>query len=327
MLARVICAAALAIAALGTSVASATELRLLASWDDSHPARRILMRTYLKNVETASKGDLTFNISGPETVPPFEQLQPAGSGIFQLLFTHSAYHIGTTPYLIPIDALHGDSKAVLNSGIYELIDKHYQKYGLKLVFLVKPKEDTGYQIILRAPIGPSGDLQGRKIRGTQSYTGVINMLRGSPVVLPPGEVYSALEKGVVDGTAWPAIGIMDYKWNEVAKYMMRPKFGSSAYFLLVNLNAWNKLSESQRAVLTEEGKKIQDYWDPEWHRLIKAEEEALVAKGGQFTDLSPEVRAKVSQAFEQGLWDLAMKTDPKAVGELHEFAKQKGLAK
>jgi TRAP-type mannitol/chloroaromatic compound transport system substrate-binding protein len=125
MLARLVAAAALAIATISTSVASATELRVLASWDDSHPARRVLLRTYLKNVEAASKGDLTFNLSGPETVSPFEQLQPAGSGVFQLLFTHSAYHVGTTPYLLPIDALHGDSKAVLNSGIYDLIENHY----------------------------------------------------------------------------------------------------------------------------------------------------------------------------------------------------------
>jgi TRAP-type C4-dicarboxylate transport system substrate-binding protein len=326
MLARLVAAAALVIATMSAPVVSATEMRVLSSWDDSQPARRILLRTYLKNVEAASKGDLKFNLSGPETVSPFEQLQPAGSGVFQLLFTHSAYHIGTTPYLIPIDALHGDSKAVLNSGIYDLIDNHYKKFGLKLVFLVKPKEDTGYQIILRSPIGASGDLQGRKIRGTQTYAGVIGMLHGSPVVLPPGEIYSALEKGVVDGTSWPAIGIMDYKWNEVAKYSMRPKFGSSSYFLLVNLAAWNKLSDSQRAVLTEEGKKIQDYWDPEWVRLIKAEEDALIANGSQFTEVGPELKAKVSAAFEQGLWELAAKTDPKSIAELHEFAKKHGLS-
>jgi TRAP-type transport system periplasmic protein len=99
--------------------AQATELRVLASWDDTHPARRILLNTYLKNVEAASKGDLTFKLSGPETAPPFEQLQPVGAGIFQMLFTHPGYHMGTTPFLISIDGLKGDSRFMRESGLYE----------------------------------------------------------------------------------------------------------------------------------------------------------------------------------------------------------------
>ena len=144
--------------------------------------------------------------------------------------------------------------------------------------MTKSIESSGYQIILRQPVGSSGDLAGRKIRGTQNYGGVFSLLHASPVVLPPGEVYSALEKGVVDGAAWPAIGVLDYKWNEVAKFLMRPLFGSSPYYLFVNLNSWNSLSKTQQAVLLEEGRKIQDFWDPEWLRLSKVEQEKLIAR-------------------------------------------------
>lgn len=325
MLAKLV-VATIVLAAACFSTASATELRVLSSWDDSHPVRRLLLTTYLKNVEAASKGDLTFKLSGPETVPPFEQLQPVSSGVFQFLFTHSAYHAGITTYLLPVDVMNGDSKTLLNSGLYELIDKHYQKFGLKLVFLVKPQQDTGYQFVLRAPVGPSGDLQGRKIRGTQTFNGAFQYLKASPVILPPGEIYSALEKGVVDGFAWPAIGVLDYKWNEVAKYLMRPKMGSAAYFFMVNLAAWNSLSESQRTIMTEEGKKIQEFWDPEWLKLVKNEEDALLAAGSQFTDLGPEQKSRLNTELARGVWDLAAKTDPKGIAELREFSKQKGLS-
>ena len=81
----------------------------------------------------------------------------------------------------------------------EALDRHYQKLGLKVV-AVAISATKGYHIVLRAPVGPSGDLQGRKIRGTPSYHTVIGMLGASPVVLPGGEVYSALEKGVEE--AW-----------------------------------------------------------------------------------------------------------------------------
>jgi TRAP-type C4-dicarboxylate transport system substrate-binding protein len=304
----------------------ATELRVLASWDDTHPARRILLNTYLKNVEAASKGDLTFKLSGPETAPPFEQLQPVGAGVFQMLFTHPGYHIGTTPYLISIDGLKGDAKLMRESGLYELIDKHYQRFGLKLVFMTKSVENSGFQIILRQPVGPSGDLAGRKIRGTQNYAGVVSLLHASPVVLPPGEVYTALEKGVVDGAAWPSIGVLDYKWNEVAKYLMRPLFGSSTYYLFVNIRAWNSLSKSQQVVLLDEGNKIGEFWDPEWLRLTKLEQDKLVAAGSQVTEVGSGLGNKLSAAFADGLWTLSAATDPNGTAELRAFAKARGLA-
>ncbi|HZS53215.1 MAG TPA: TRAP transporter substrate-binding protein DctP [Bryobacteraceae bacterium] len=306
--------------------ANSTEFRVLASWDDSHPARRTLLTTYLKNVEVASKGDLSFKLSGPETVPPFEQLQPVSAGIFQMLFTHPGYHTGSTTFLIPIDGLKGDSKTAREAGLYDLIDKHYQRFGMKLIFMTKSIESSGYQIILRQPVGASGDLAGRKIRGTQNYGGVFSLLHASPVVMPPGEVYSALEKGVVDGAAWPAVGVLDYKWNEVAKFLMRPLFGSSPYYLFVNLNSWNNLSKAQQTVLLEQGKKIQGFWDPEWLRLSKVEQEKLIAAGSQVTEVNPKVGAQLNSAWASGLWTLAAtKANAKDLDELRAFAKTHGL--
>jgi TRAP-type transport system periplasmic protein len=314
------------LALLAFMPAHATELRALASWDDTHPARRILLHTYLKNVEAASKGDLTFKLNGPETAPPFEQLQPVGAGVFQFLFTHPGYHIGITPYLISVDGFKGDSKTLRDSGVYDLIDTHYQRFGVKLVFSTKSAEDSGFQIILRQPVGPSGDLTGRKIRGTQNYAGVVSLLHASPVVLPPGEVYSALEKGVVDGAAWPSIGVLDYKWNEVAKYLLRPLFGSSSYYLFINLNTWKGLSKSQQAVLVDEGQKIGEFWDTEWLRLTKLEQDKLLAAGSKVTEVSPELGNKLSAAFADGLWTLSSASDPTGTAELRAFAKAHGLA-
>ena len=74
----------LATLAIGLSLcpaaASATELRVLSSWNENYPPRPKLLEVFLKNVETASKGEITFKISGPETVPPFEQPQPVSTG-------------------------------------------------------------------------------------------------------------------------------------------------------------------------------------------------------------------------------------------------------
>ena len=161
---------------LATSIAwvsgsQAADIRLLSSWDKTNPAVGVLADPFAKGVESATQGNIKFIISGPETVPPFEQLQPVTTGVFQMLFTHAIYHYGTTGLAVGLDAVRGDVEARRKSGVVEALDRHYQKLGLKVV-AVAISATKGYHIVLRAPVGPSGDLQGRKIRGTPIPTRV-----------------------------------------------------------------------------------------------------------------------------------------------------------
>jgi TRAP-type C4-dicarboxylate transport system substrate-binding protein len=306
---------------------AAVEFRALSSWDQSYLPRTVLFEKFLKNVEAASNGDMKFRVSGPETVPPFEQLQPAGSNVFQFLFTHGAYHFGTTPYLVAVEGLTGDLAKWRAAGIKEQVDKQYQKYGLKLIVFPQVPEGSAYNIILKAPVGPLGDLQGRKIRATQSYAGVLSMLGASPVNLPPAEIYPSLEKGVVDGAAWPVIGPLGYRWYEVAKHVMRPSFGVVVHSMFVNLNAWNGLTDAQRKLINDEALKMEDDWYVEWPKIAKEEQDALLAKGAQLTEIGAAQKAKLSDAWTAGVLDFTMPRNPKDIGELRDFAKNKGLLK
>jgi TRAP-type C4-dicarboxylate transport system substrate-binding protein len=318
-LAAVVCLVAL------PGVASGAEYRVLSSWDQTYPVRPKFLEVFLKNVEAASNGDMKFIISGPETVPPFEQLQPVRTGVFQLLLTHGAYHTGQTPYLLAVEALGGDLKQWREAGVREMVDRHYQKQGLKLVALGQTPERSALQIILRQPIGPSGDLQGRKIRGTQTFSGVISLLGASPVVLPPSEIYSALEKGVVDGAGWPVLGVLDYRWYEVAKYVVRPTFGMLTYPIFFNLDAWNKLSESQRKLFLDEGRKAEDLFFPEWTRLADEEAAKLKERGAQITYVGSDKKDGLNKSQVDTLFQIGVQFSAKDVGELRDFAKAKGL--
>jgi TRAP-type transport system periplasmic protein len=306
--------------------ANALELRVLCSWDNTYPVRSILLEEYAKTVAAASGRDLTFSISGPETVPPFEQLQPVVSGAFQIVVTHGAYHVGMSSMLIGTEGFSGDLAKWREVGVRDMIDQHYQKLGLKLIALPRSPQGTGFQIILREPVTPAGDLNGRKIRGTQNYAGVFKLLGASPVVLPPSDIYSSLEKGIIDGAAWPVIGVRAARWNEVAKYMLRPSFGTVSYPILMNLSAWRRLTDAQRKILTDEGQKIEDFWHNEWNRLAKDEEDALVAAGSRLTEMGPEQKSKLLASWAEGSWDVAKTRNPKEVAEFREWAKTKGVS-
>jgi TRAP-type C4-dicarboxylate transport system substrate-binding protein len=67
----------------------------------------------------------------------------------------------------------------------------------------------------------------------------------------PGEVYTALERNVIDGYGWPTQGILDLGWQEKTKYRVDPGFYVVDVNFLVNLDTWKKLTDAQRAVLTK----------------------------------------------------------------------------
>lgn len=318
---------AIAAALAFSSVAAvAQDFRLLSSWDQNYAYNPHLLTPFIEGVKKASNGRIKISVSGPETVAPFEQLEPVGSGVFDLLFTHGAYHFGTSPLMTVADALEGDLTKVRQSGVFDVLDKHYQQFGLKLVVLPITPEGA-YHIFLRDPVSADGDLKGRKIRGSLSYKGVVEMLGGVLTVLPASEIYTGLEKGLIDGASWPIIGVLDYKWNEVAKYLLRPGFGVNYEPIFMNLDKWNKLSAEDKKLFLDVGKQVEDHWFKVATSVWQEEEKKLIGLGMKVSEMGAAQKAKLRQAWSDGLWALSAGKNAAATKELREFAVSKGLAK
>jgi TRAP-type C4-dicarboxylate transport system substrate-binding protein len=309
--------------ALIASQASAADYRMLVSWERHYPPIPILVDSFVKGVEQGTQGRVKIIVNGPETVSPFEQLQPVAAGAFQMLFTHGIYHFNQTGIGAGFDAIGGSYEKRRDSGIFEALDKMYQRLGLKVI-AVPVSQKSGYTFQLKAPVGADGDLKGRKIRGTATYHPLIRMLGGAPVVMPIGETYTSLEKGVVDGAASPVVGLLGVKWYEVAKYVAQPAFGNTHQLFLMNLAAWNRLSETDQKILLEEGRKTEVLWFNEYVRLAEEETKELVARGSTLTQLGSDP-AKINAVWTTGLWDLAETKSPAEVKELRALAKAKGL--
>ena len=198
------------------------------------------------------------------------------------------------------------------------------KHGLKLLAL--PQSSLpGYQIMLRRPLPASGDLQGFKIRGNPTYLSVINMLGASMVTLPVPEVFTSMEKGVIDGFAFPSFGVVSTRLNEVSKFMLRPAMGISTNPLLVNLAAWNRMPAAEQKIFLEESRKAEDRWTAEVDKLIVDEEKELLAKGLQIVQMGDAAKAKLQAAWSEGLLKLAEPKIGPEVAELRKIMKDKGL--
>lgn len=317
----------LAAAAMGLMMsvapAYAQTMTMLSSWDETYNAVPVFAQGYIDLVNEKSDGEIHIDLRGPETVPPFEQLQPVSAGLFNILFTHGAYHLGETSMVFGMDAVKDDPAARRESGLYDLIDEHYAKHNLKLLGVFSAA--SGYHVMLRDPIGEDGGLAGRRIRASGTYHDFVTTLDGSVVTMPASDIYSSLERGVVDGAAWPVFGAMDYRWYEVASYMTRPMFGINNHSLFINLDTWNGLSEDQQAILIEAAEELEVSGRSEFEGLWAAEDAAMQEAGLEITQFGPEYADRVEAIFAQGVWRQVEDRAGEDGAALHQLALEKGL--
>lgn len=323
MIRRSFFATAALAATLVAGSAQAKDMTLLSSWDESYNAVPVFAQGFAERLEEKSDGELNINLRGPETVSPFEQLQPVSTGLFDMLFTHGAYHLGETAMAFGMDAVKDDPVARRESGIYELIDAHYQDRNLKLIGVFSAA--SGYHFLLSDPIGEDGALEGRKIRASGTYHDMVVELGGSVITMPASDIYSALDRGLVDGAAWPVFGAMDYKWYEVADYMTRPTFGVTNLTLFMNLDSWNSLTEDQQALVEETARELEIEGREHFEKLWAEEDQAMQDAGLEITEFGPDVAGEVNAIFASGVWKQVREKAGEDGAEFHDLAVEKGL--
>lgn len=313
---------AAAIGLIQASAATAENLRLLSSWDSSYAPVEAVFDPLMERINEATDGEITITRFGPETIPPFEQLDPVARGAFDLLVTNGAYHYNQTAASMAMEALVADSASLRSSGIYDAIAAHYETLGLKLIGFIY--DHGGYHILLRQPLG-GGLFEGLRIRGTPVYHPVIEALGGAPVVLPASEIYPSLERGVVDGAAWPTIGAVGFRWFEVADYMMRPSFGLGGYPVLMNLDRWNSLDEATQTTILETLEAYEPVAAEKLAEVGQMEQETLAIEGMQITEIPEDIVPAVNRAWYEGVMALSEQQDPELIAEVRRLAAEAGL--
>jgi tripartite ATP-independent transporter DctP family solute receptor len=116
----------------------------------------------------------------------------------------------------------------------------------------------GFRVIMttKKPIHAAGDLAGVKIRVPEIpvYVSAFAALKANATPLPWGDVYSALQTGVVDGVEGPSAAIQTAAFQEVSKYMSRTNHIMNDLNLLMNLDKFNSLTAEQQQILRDSAK-------------------------------------------------------------------------
>ena len=272
---------------------------------------------WVQAINERLKGRLEISISGPEAVAPTEQLKAVRDGIFDANYTNPAYHAGDLGLGMGLDIFFATSKEMRAAGAYEVMAEAYKKTQ-GVYYLGNFRNGAGYQIMMRNKCIQKADLTGFKLRTNPFYDGLVHGLGGSTVGIPGSELYTSLEKGVVDGATWAAIGSIDFKWYEVAQYQIRPTFGQNSSSLLVNVDSWNKLPKDLQDEVTKITRELEESTHNKLKGLWKEEEAEVLRRGQKFCELPPEESKKFLDTFYNQTWVFVNKLSPQYTPRLKE---------
>jgi TRAP-type C4-dicarboxylate transport system substrate-binding protein len=300
-----------------TASAQEVTLRAVTSFAEGTQFSKNFER-FIQKVNADGKGTLQINyIGGPRAMPPFEVGNAVRTKVIDIANVTGAFYTNLMPEADALKLIGKPADAQRKDGTFAFIEQlHVQK--LNAHYLARQFHNVPFHIYMNKKIDKL-DFTGLKIRVTPVYKDVVEALGGTTVTTAPGEVYTALERGVVDGYGWPVTGIFDLGWEKVTKFRLEPAFYSVEVGVLVNMDVWKGLTDPQKKVLNDAALWLEGL-DRENEALIKAERDKQTTAGIQPIDLGPAASKEfLAKANEVG-WASVIKRSPENGAKLRQLS-------
>lgn len=315
---HLLCASLLTLCVTGANAAEKVTLKLAHNLDRSHVVHQTF-EEMAKEVQQLSSGDMRIRIypssqmgSARETLELLQNgaLDMTKGSASDLESFDNIYAIYNLPYLFK-DQAHFN-RVVFGEVGKEIMDSTKDK-GF---FAISAYVAGTRSFYAKKPITKPEDLKGLKVRVQASPTTLkmVELMGGSPTPISFGEVYTAMQQGVVDGAENNVPSWVQTRHIEIAKVLSEDEHTSIPDFLVISTKTWEKLTPDQQKILIKAAKASEAYQQKLWDKVDADSRAQAKAMGATIisVDKAP-FRAVVKPLYD----DFAK--DPKQAALLKKF--------
>ena len=260
-----------------------------------------------KEIETRTSGRVTIEVFWGGSLAEFKEMAEAvKSGMADVGWVSAAYHQGFAELA---GVAHATSLFNPESNTIEYMKKFLSMFEKTQIFREDFRKDNmvpisliyydEYWIFSKKPIRTIADFKGVKIRGISEGRQVAFREWGaSPVFIGAGEMYSALEKNIIDAVEYSPDTAKRYNIHEITKYVTRSSYQPGVAYWTMNLKKFNSLTNEDQNILLDIGREAA-MQKAEW--MGKEREGALktfVEKGLEILDFTDEEKKKMDNSPE-----------------------------
>lgn len=307
----------LALSAMSASAQEVTLKAVNAFQEGTYFARNF--EDFVKRVNEEGKGVVQINyIGGPKAISPAEHATALRRGVIDLANTTASYSANLVPEGMVMNFTPYSMAELRERGVIDYMNDLYQAKGM--YYLGRTAEGIGYHIFTNKKAEKISDFSGQKLRVAPIYRDFFQSLGVTMLQTQAGEVFTALERGAVDGYGWPLIGIFDFGWQEKTKYRVDPGFYSVEVGMVMSKQAWDKLTDEQKAFLEKQVAKLES----ENMARAKADSEAEIKRmqdaGVETVVLQGDDQKQFVETAYRTAWDGLVKVSPTHGAKLRELS-------
>ncbi|MBN2033177.1 MAG: TRAP transporter substrate-binding protein DctP [Deltaproteobacteria bacterium] len=283
---------------------------------------------FIEKVNQRSGGKLKIDwVGGPEVIKAFDQIQALKAGTVDM---NLYYPYGYMKPLMPEAWAKGLTELAeweeRRSGAFELWCEIFEK-RVNSRYLGRMHNLLPFKVFTNKKVEKVEDFKGMKIRVMPLYIPFIKALGATPVTVEPTEIYTAMERGVVDGFMWPNVGVISWGLQEVTKFVIDPGVFQMEPATMINMEKWKKIPKDMQDLLLDIMKDI-EYIASMRNSMIEAKEDGVRKKAGMKTlALPPEEGEKFRKICYEETWNFVIKNAPEYGPKLRDLSSRKALPK
>lgn len=247
--------------------------------------------------------------SGPEVVPQFKQPNAVRLGSVDMTLTSPSYANGILSVSGSANYSNKQYNEVKSTGYLEYMQKLHAAKGLVYIGEL-PVSQLRFHLFLKNPIKKLADFKGLKIRVFPAIAPAVKALGASPLVLPMPQIYTAMERGIIDGFATGVSGTAK-QYKGLLKAYVEPGFYRATFHFLANPKSWAKVPAAiQAKVINFVRNADPATFEASWNKTLKAGYRQLKETGVQAVRFSPEEEAKYKNIVLNAAWAAVRKKAP-----------------
>lgn len=286
------------------------------------------VQMFVDKVNERCKGKLEIRwLGGPEVTAAFDQINALKSGTIDMLLY---YPSGYMKQLMP----EADAKGLTElaeweerrTGAFELWEEIFAK-RVNAKYIGRFHNLIPFMLYTNKKITKVDDFKGMKIRVMPLYVPFVKALGASPILIPPTDIHTAMERKVVDGFIWPRTGMVSWGLQEVTKYMLLPGFFQMEPATMINMDKWKQIPKDVQAIIMDVMKDIEYVATMRQLMIMEKEDNVKLKAGMEFIQLPPEEAKKLLQVIHDETWKFVIKSAPEYGPKLQKASSKKALPK
>jgi TRAP-type mannitol/chloroaromatic compound transport system substrate-binding protein len=264
-----------AFAAPAIARAETRQWRMVTSWPKRLPGPGLSAERVAERIGKMSGGSLQIQVSAAgEVVPALEVLDAVGGGVAEMGHTAAFYWQGKAPAAaffttVPFGLTPGEHVAWVHAGGGQALwDELYAPFGVKPFMAGNTGVCMGGWF--RRELNSLDDVKGLRVRSLGLGGEVYRRLGATPQTTSPGEIFTSLQSGVLDGAEFVGPGTdIALGLYRIASLYYGPGFNkpNGTGECLVSLKAWNALDDETKSIIANACAAEADYALAEMERL------------------------------------------------------------